>query len=62
MRAVLTTLCRGAILDARYCDHPLAGEYKGYRDCHVRNDLVLIYKRDPDVLKLVRLGTHSDLF
>lgn len=62
LHAVLNVLCSGGALEPKYCDHPLAGEFKGYRDCHVRNDLVLIYKLEPDVLKLARLGTHSDLF
>jgi len=44
-------------------DHSLGGEWKGYRDCHVKPDLVLIYGKEPkDVLTLVRLGSHSELF
>jgi mRNA interferase YafQ len=43
-------------------DHALAGEWKDHRDCHVRPDLVLIY-RLPDAhrIELVRLGSHSEL-
>ena len=46
----------------RYFDHPLVGEWNDYRDCHIRPDLVLIYRK-PDVgsLELVRLGSHSEL-
>jgi mRNA interferase YafQ len=44
-------------------DHPLKGEWRGYRDCHVKPDLVLIYaKRGADLLRLARLGSHSELF
>ena len=49
-------------LARRYADHPLTGEWKDYRDCHVRPDLVLIYRLpDGDNLELVRLGSHSEL-
>ena len=43
-------------------DHPLTGEWIAYRDCHVKPDLVLIYRKpDDEVLQLVRLGSHSAL-
>jgi mRNA interferase YafQ len=49
-------------LDARHRDHALAGEWKDHRDCHVRPDLVLIYRKpDADTLQLVRLGSHAQL-
>jgi mRNA interferase YafQ len=49
-------------LPQRYVDHSLAGEWKDHRDCHIRPDLVLIYRTpDPDNLELVRLGSHSEL-
>lgn len=59
---VLTLLSNGSPPPAKHVDHPLNGEWKGYRDCHVRPDLVLIYKIDKETLTLVRLGSHSDLF
>lgn len=44
-------------------DHALNGEYIGFRDCHVNPDLVLIYRKvDDDILELVRIGSHSQLF
>lgn len=47
---------------ARYVDHALAGEWNDHRDCHIRPDLVLIYRKpDADILQLVRLGSHSEL-
>jgi mRNA interferase YafQ len=49
-------------LPQRYVDHSLHGEWKDHRDCHIRPDLVLIYRKpDPDNLELVRLGSHSEL-
>jgi mRNA interferase YafQ len=44
-------------------DHALSGDWPGYRDCHLWPDLLLIdAKPSPDVLRLLRLGSHSDLF
>ena len=45
-------------------DHSLVGNYKGYRECHVRPDLLLIYtiKKKELELLLFRIGTHSDLY
>ena len=49
-------------LPRRYSDHPLTDEWKDFRDCHIRPDLVLIYRKpDADTLQLVRLGSHSEL-
>ncbi|NOU43722.1 MAG: type II toxin-antitoxin system YafQ family toxin [Methyloglobulus sp.] len=49
-------------LPQRFCDHPLNGEWKDFRDCHIKPDLVFIYRKvDNDILQLVRLGSHSEL-
>lgn len=49
-------------LPQRYNDHPLAGEWKDHRDCHIKPDLVPIYRKpDGETLDLVRLGSHSEL-
>jgi mRNA interferase YafQ len=49
-------------LPRRNFDHPLTGEWNDHRDCHVRPDLVLIYRKpDNTSLELVRLGSHSEL-
>ena len=57
-------LCTGKPLPERYSDHPLSGEYSGFRDCHIEPDWVLIYKTEKRRLLLVlsRTGAHSDLF
>jgi mRNA interferase YafQ len=61
---VLQLLIEEKQLPAKYCDHPLFGNWKGYRDCHVENDWVLIYKIDKErkTLLLQRLGSHAELF
>ena len=60
--AVLGQLVIDQPLAERYRDHPLGGEWKDHRDCHIRPDLVLIYRKPDDaVLQLVRLGSHSEL-
>lgn len=62
LRAVLSLLVADAPLPKKYRDHALAGEWKDHRDCHVKPDLVLIYRKpDADWLDLVRLGSHSEL-
>ena len=63
LRAVLTLLLDDQPLPARYRDHPLRGEWADHRDCHIRPDLILIYRKpDADRLELVRLGSHSEIF
>jgi mRNA interferase YafQ len=49
-------------LPEKYVDHPLSGNWQNYRDCHVKPDLVLIYKIESSTLKLARIGNHSELF
>ena len=60
--AIVRALAADEQPDPRYRDHALAGAWQGCRDCHVRPDLVLIYrKRGSDVLELIRVGSHSEL-
>ena len=62
LKPVLEALVRDQPLDPRHRDHPLAGEWKDHRDCHVKPDLVLIYRKPDDAtLQLIRLGSHSEL-
>jgi mRNA interferase YafQ len=62
---LLTLLQADMVLPERYRDHALTGNWKDYRDCHIKPDLLLIYqKTDQDellILELVRLGSHSEL-
>lgn len=59
---VLDALANDKPLEPRHRDHTLTGDWKDHRDCHVKPDLVLIY-REPtdDTLQLVRLGSHAEL-
>ena len=61
---VVNVLADGGILDARYRDHDLSGDYKGTRECHIEPDWLLVYeiRNEVLVLMLYRLGTHSELF
>jgi mRNA interferase YafQ len=61
---VILKLANGETLPAKYRDHPLHGDKRGYRDCHIQGDWVLIYKLNKGILTLVlsETGTHSDLF
>ena len=62
LRAVLELLLTDTVLPPQYRDHALTGSWAGFRDCHLRPDLVLIYsKPDAHTLALVRLGSHSEL-
>ncbi len=49
-------------LPQKNADHSLAGDYTGYRECHVTPDWLLIYRVDGNELLLYRTGTHADLF
>lgn len=60
--AVLSLLVADSPLPERFHDHALTGEWIDHRDCHVRPDLVLIYRTpDAESLELVRLRSHSEL-
>ncbi len=60
--AIAAALANGQPLSEQHRDHAPTGEWKDHRDCHVKPDLVLIYRKlAADVLQLVRLGSHSEL-
>lgn len=63
---VIDMLADGIPLPAIHRDHNLHGDFKGYRECHIQNDWLLIYKYGSAdgtlYLYLARTGTHSDLF
>ena len=64
LETVLELLCSQSVLPERYRDHPLKGNYTGYRELHILPDWLLIYKIQETELTLVltRTGSHSDLF
>ena len=59
---VISTLEKEANIDTKYKDHELIGNWSSFRECHVKPDLLLIYKKNVSELQLARIGTHSDLF
>ncbi|MEX0448104.1 type II toxin-antitoxin system YafQ family toxin [Xenorhabdus sp. SGI246] len=60
---VLVALANDEPLERRHRDHELDGNWSGYRECHIKPDLLLIYqKTDSKTLQLARLGSHSQLF
>lgn len=61
---IINKLSDSEILPEKYRDHCLTGDYKGFRECCIQIDWILIYKieRNILVLTLLRTGTHSDLF
>lgn len=61
---VINCIAKGEILDKKYKDHKLVGNFNDYRECHVENDFLLVYKIEKDklILILYRAGTHSEIF
>jgi mRNA interferase YafQ len=60
---ILTLLSNDQPLPPNHRDHALSGNWSGYRECHIKPDLLLIYKKpNPEILQLARLGSHSELF
>jgi len=61
---VVNALIKGERLASRHHDHELKGEYAGIRECHIKNDLLLLYQQRDDVLVLllVDIGTHASVF
>jgi len=64
LKTVIVHLIALEVLEEKYRNHPLIGNYKGCFECHLKPDLLLIYKIDNDLneLQLVRTGSHSELF
>ena len=60
---ILKFLLTDKALPEKYLDHSLNGNWGGYRECHIKPNLLLIYKKpDKHTLRLARLGSHSELF
>jgi mRNA interferase YafQ len=63
LASVLLDLAEDRSLEPRNHDHDLSGDWAGYRECHIKPDLLLIYRLpDAETLRLARLGSHSELF
>ncbi|EEF12609.1 addiction module toxin, RelE/StbE family [Campylobacter rectus RM3267] len=57
-------LANGETLEEKFCDRALKGRYSQFRECHIKPDLLLMYRINDDVLELylMQVGSHSDLF
>ncbi len=62
LKIVLSLLLQERPLPARYNDHPLRGDWPGFRDLHIEPDWLLLYRIEGGELQLARTCTHSDLF
>ncbi|MDR1777722.1 MAG: type II toxin-antitoxin system YafQ family toxin [Desulfovibrio sp.] len=63
LEAVAALLAEDTPLPESCREHALVGNWKGYRECHIKSDLLLIYQTtEPGILRLARLGSHSELF
>ena len=62
LERVVKLLLSGQPLDDKYRDHPLGGNWKNHRDCHLEPDWLLIYRIDAGDLYLERTGSHAELF
>ena len=61
---VINLIRAGATLEPKYRNHPLQGEYAGCCECHIKNNLLLIYEIDKPAKKLIviNIGSHAELF
>jgi len=62
VRAAIFAIVLEQPLEPRYRDHKLLGKFADRRECHIRPDLLLIYKKTGDIVVFERLGSHSQLF
>ncbi len=63
MSSIVNLLLADQTMPERHRDHGLSGDWANYRECHIKPDLLLIYRKpDADTLRLARLGSHSELF
>ena len=64
LEVVVDKLQNGIPLEAKHRDHELQGKFKGFRECHIQPDWLLMYLIEDEVLTLtlVDTGTHSDMF
>lgn len=64
LKVILITLINGLELEQKYKNHSLIGNYNGCLECHIKPDLLLIYKIELPIneLQLVRIGSHAQLF
>ncbi len=62
LRRVMNILIEEQPLDEKYLEHKLIGNWRGYLECHIKPNWLLIYKIEEKLIKFARLGTHQQLF
>ncbi len=62
LESIVSALVAEEQLDQRYQDHALVGNWKGFRECHIQPNWLLIYRIESDELQLARTGSHAELF
>jgi mRNA interferase YafQ len=62
LQAVVVTLAAQEPVDEQYRDHALVGNWRGFRECHIQPDWLLIYRVEGEELQLARTGSHAELF
>jgi len=62
LNEVMNKLVNEEILDEKYRDHALGGNYIGKRECHIKPNWLLVYRSENNKIIFYRTGTHSDLF
>lgn len=62
LQNVVSILVKCSPLPEKFRDHALTGDWRGFRECHILPDWLLIYKAEAGILLLARTGTHSDIF
>ncbi len=62
LQEIIELLAKNKALPSKNRDHNLIGNWVAHRECHVRSDILLIYKVEDGILFLTRFGSHSELF
>ena len=62
LQAVIVVLVAEEALEKRYRDHALVGNWRGFHECHLQPDWLLIYRIEGNELQLARTGSHAELF
>ena len=63
LMSIVEKLERGEFIPEEFYPHPLKGEWKNYMECHIDDDYLLIwFDKEESIVRLVRLGSHSELF
>lgn len=64
LEIIIECIRHGSILDRKYKDHALHGVWNGYRECHVKPDVLLLYEVDKQMslVTLINIGSHSEVF